>query len=460
MPKDKFESQKKVGKTKYSGRRRPATRRSGFQTHAEATGGRYSYDSVGAYQITNSEPLRIRFELPPVDDEKFVGLGFYFRASQPIKFHCNNSNFERFELSEYAYPSWNKCGHIWKSEAPENLVIEISAFSNAKVEIFNIGCGVVWHEYFKDARENIMKNIHKFAPEALFFTKKGDVQISSNNIGQGEEIPIKECNRCARFLPVNLDNERNTLSFSNHCVRHRPCTHKGFGRLENLRTKQIKQLEYGFQLECRFCKKFVVNAALNPQRNADQMKEDAQRRRYFELLLAELYNQSKQLDFRHKTEKELATYIWNKFQKKCFKCKKNLPSARNMHLDHTRPLAFLWALDETATALCKDCNTSKRDRFPSEFYANSELVELSKLTGISLSELKNPSPNLEALSLIISRRDWLYSEFLNKEDLLEEKDGKIPAELICKALDRVLSFFEGSPSIQSFVDGWNAYNRS
>jgi hypothetical protein len=108
------------------------------------------------------------------------------------------------------------------------------------------------------------------------------------------EITLKSCNRCARFLPINISNERNHLSFSNHCVaaKSRPCSHSSFGRLREAEGERVLKLEYGYQLECRFCKKFVVNAALNPQRTAAQMKEDAQRRRAFEALLAELYKAS------------------------------------------------------------------------------------------------------------------------------------------------------------------------
>ena len=456
---DDFKLQKRAGKAEFSGRRRTATRKSGFQSHEEATGGKFSKSEVSVYQITATESLSILFELPPHSGEVFAGFGFYFRANKPVEIKSSCKDFAKFELSEYSYPNWNKCGYIWRSEPELNFEIEISAPYDTEVELYKIECGEVWHDYFADSRENVIKNIHKFAPEALFFETKGKVTTSLIGEDKEEAIFIKECNRCARFLPVNFDNERNTLSFSNHCVARRPCKHKGFGILENLDTEQTIQLEFGFQLECRFCKKFVVNAALNPQRDANQMKEDAQRRRHFELLLSELYSHSKQLDFRHKTGKELATFIWNKFEKKCFKCKIELASARAMNLDHTRPLALLWALDETATALCKDCNSSKRDRYPSDFYNDEELSELAQITGIPLSELQKPSPNLEALYTLIDRREWFYSEFLNKDFLLREKGGKIPAELICKALDRVVQFCDEPINVPSFIDGWQNYTR-
>ena len=45
---------------------------------------------------------------------------------------------------------------------------------------------------------------------------------------------------------------------------------------------------YGHQLECKACKKFFVNMPLNPQRNAQQFKEDGLRRRAIEVLINHL----------------------------------------------------------------------------------------------------------------------------------------------------------------------------
>ena len=148
------------------------------------------------------------------------------------------------------------------------------------------------------------------------------------------------------------------------------------------------------------------------------------------------------LSYRHLTGKELVEDIFKKFNKSCFKCKTKLSlkdHSNIMHLDHTRPLALLWQVDGSATALCKDCNTKKRDKPPSEFYTKTELIVLSKITGLSLTEIKRPSPNESALKLLIDSTDWFFNQFLNKEELLLEKDGKVAAELICKALDKVVS---------------------
>ena len=123
-----------------------------------------------------------------------------------------------------------------------------------------------------------------------------------------------------------------------------------------------------------------------------------------------------------------------------------------MQIDHTRPLALLWPLDETATVLCASCNNQKRDQSPSEFYSNTEIAKLSSLTGLSLDELRSTEPNHKIINELINRKDWFFNEFLNKPELLKEKEGKIAAELIVKALDKVLSRSETVEYNFSFVD--------
>ena len=102
---------------------------------------------------------------------------------------------------------------------------------------------------------------------------------------EGKRIIAKSCNRCGRYLPINIDNELKTLSFSLHCKKKAPCVHSTFRayKIQNrsdLKASDLNGLTiedgkvvsyYGHQLECKACKKFFVNAPLNPQRNAQQV---------------------------------------------------------------------------------------------------------------------------------------------------------------------------------------------
>ena len=307
------------------------------------------------------------------------------------------------------------------------------------------------HKHYDTAPEKLMKNMFEAAPEAIFID--GDIEATveislPEDSDSGEhELILKSCNRCGRYLPINVgtdgENERNHLSFTNHCVaaHRRPCKHPTFGKLRNIEDPaDIIKLDYGYQLECRFCKKFEVNAAHNPQRSSGQMKEDGARRRAFELLLEDLYQGSPQMIYRHKYKSELADDTWKKFHKKCFNCGTDLPTARSMHLDHTRPLAYLWPLDETATALCKSCNSLKRDRMPAAFYTKpGHLDLLAEITGIPIDELLNPRPNEAAIKLLLARKEWIFTTFLTRPEMVKERDGKITGELVVKALQRVLA---------------------
>jgi len=169
------------------------------------------------------------------------------------------------------------------------------------------------------------------------------------------------------------------------------------------------------------------------------MKEDAARRRAIELLLTDLYKGSAQLKYRHETGRELADDIWARFGGRCFNCGGSLENSRAMHLDHTRPLALLWYLDGSATALCGSCNSEKRDRPPRDFYAPDELSKLSKITGVPLRDLADPKPNVDAVQRLHEKLAWFLEEFLVRPELTKERDGKTVAELLVKALQKTIN---------------------
>lgn len=395
--------------------------------------------------------IAVDFELPRTAPGVLLGFGGWFRATDGIE--AAISGFDRpLVLTNPANPDWSKFGSQWYSDGGETSTIEFSltAKQNGFAAVYSPESGVVSHKYLDEARDdprNLMSNKHQIAPEANFFaaeppgTTKVHVSGNVEELQMTWEIHLKSCNRCARFLPINVQNERLHLSFSNHCVAaHRvPCSHRLFSRLTNIENDEILSLRNGYQLECRFCKKFEVNAALNPLRTADQMKEDGARRRSIELLLSDLYEGSESLLHRDRTGRELASEIWESFGRACFKCGTPLAEARDMHLDHTRPLALLWPLDGTATALCATHNSEKRDRPPVDYYSGEELERLSAITGIDLGELKDPSPNVNAIRQLTQRLDWFLSEFLLSEDLQDERDGKVPADLLVKALQKAIN---------------------
>lgn len=444
------------GKTEWSGRRRPTTRRSGFKAHADTTGGEFNVLSVPTVPIDPRTPLVVSFDLPRHSEDSLMAFGCWFACDVPVDVSIEGGPSAR-TLTTSAWPNWNKVGSMWNAgaESHDKIRVVFSVKRLGRLALHDCACGIVNHMHLDDAREVLLRNMYQFSPEAHFFSTLGQVSITAGGspvIADDRrcvKLYVKSCNRCARFLPINFPHERNHLSFSNHCVadHRRPCKHNGFGRLRNPDTDETLSLDYGFQLECRFCKKFEVNAAHNPKRTTAQMKEDAARRRGFELLIEALSEGTPQLRYRHETGRELADDVLARSQGRCFNCKKPLPKGRGWHLDHTRPLALLWPLDGTATALCGDCNSEKRDRAPLEFYSPEQLLELAKMTDISMDELRDPKPNMEVVNALLKRLEWFFDEFLATPDMTREHDGKIAGELVVKALQKVLERCPGGAPI-------------
>jgi hypothetical protein len=437
------------GKTLYAGRRRAMTRKSGFKAHEDTTGGEFRRLHVRETVLQPGDSLTITFVIAGHAKGDLIGYGVWFWRSEGVTCSVDGGS-EKRTLTDYGQSSWNKAGSMWSAQDtdPVTVTLRLEAVSRGAVGLYEPLCGRVQHKHLDGGRDELMRNMYQFAPEALFISQSGAVEISGDDLGLPSgalhELVLKSCNRCGRFLPVNVPVERDQLSFSNHCVadHRRPCKHATFGKLRNVNNvDEVLQLDYGFQLECRFCKKFEVNAAHNPQRTAAQMKEDGARRRAFELLLSELYGGTPQLKYKNLNGgKELADVVWDRFGRRCFNCGAGLKSANEMHLDHTRPLAMLWPLDDTATALCGSCNSQKRDRTPSQFYKSpGQLEALSDKVGIPIDELVRNNPNEEALTLLRQRLDWFFGEFLLRDEMTKERDGKIAGELVVKALQKVFA---------------------
>ena len=66
-------------------------------------------------------------------------------------------------------------------------------------------------------------------------------------------------------------------------------------------------------------------------------------------------------------------------------------------MDHVLPSKFLYPLTrENAALLCPGCNNGKHDRWPSQYYSNNELIEISRITGADLSLLAEQTPVVNA----------------------------------------------------------------
>ncbi len=186
----------------------------------------------------------------------------------------------------------------------------------------------------------------------------------------------KQCNVCTRILPFS--------AFSKH---------KDWGPLER-------------QMECRSCKG-AINAVLNPKRTKEQLHESAVRRRIADLFLI---GEDESIDFAD---------LFKRFDGKCFKTKKELDinERSTWAIDHILPSKFLYPLTrENAALLSTEANNNKRDKWPSKFYTNNELLELAKITGANISLISSKFPVMNK-NIDVNKGVERYLQVREKSDL-------------------------------------------
>jgi hypothetical protein len=407
-------------------------------------------EEIDTVRLSPGDSVTIKFTIPDVRPGKRIGFGGWFRAPDDTLVRVEGEA-PAFNLSLGKPPAWRKFGSQWVSDTKGVVTTEVKFEARQAFHfgLYGLGAGHVSNEVIDGARPELLRNMWRFSPEANFYPEiVGTVEVGLSVravAGKPALLALKSCNRCGRFLPVNLPpDERSALSFTNHCIADAPCKHPSFGRIYDADDPGVLHtMNFGFQLECRYCKKFFVNAALNPQRTPGQMKEDGARRRAFELLLEHLHEGSPQLNYKGRSGGDLAADVFDRFGGACFKCGKKFDRQHPMNLDHTRPLALLWPLDEHATALCKDHNSQKRDRTPNEFYSDEELRKLAKITRLHLKDLRDSTPNVAAIELLGQRLDWFFGTFIPSGELDKVREGKVTAALLVKALQKAIDKVPG-----------------
>lgn len=394
-----------------------------------------------------------------------VGTGYYYlphskcRCQLSIEYTDGPQKISQSQVKESTDARWKKDGLITQvpiTATPKKLFVKIQFTTTKPIDFFGFSAGAIDDEYFikNDVYTSFLQKTHLYIPEILCKDPVSNSSRIAVTVGKisatpGAPIVCKSCNRCSRLLPVDIYAERNTLSFSNHCVSRAPCTHASFSQyklesgdgavLGNKVKEGCVHSHYGHQLECIVCKKFFVNSPLNPLRNSTQHREDSLRRRALEVLVTNLLERRWIYHIYRMTKgKEFDVAIWEKFGKRCFKCKKTLSTPNEMDLDHTLPLAYLWPLDETATCLCSTCNSSKSDKFPLDFYNSDERKVLSKVTKIPLEHLEKREINSVAVEELLKKVVWFFDDFLAEEDYQKIRHGKKAADLILHALHNVM----------------------
>jgi len=475
--------------------RRTTRQRSGFKVSGDTTGGECKLKMAEGINV-NSTNLALTFEKSPIQlvssflkDLAFVAFGGYVfpctstLIETTLKYTGNDGSTETSRTSKSASPNkWAKFGvhcifDMKKLKEPAGrLEAKLNLKASEKlgrIDFFGIDLDSVYYYNDKDLWNSFIQKTKAYLPEIYYFDLDEAFVVKPKEyqdmpFSSGRCVVLKSCNRCTRYLLVDIENERNPISFSNHCVSRAPCSHSLFStyRIVENECKKLPeyilrkrtgseasqltlsgdanaaskiQTYYGYQLECRSCKKYYVNAPLNPLRDSTQHREDSLRRRALEILVDKLLDREYIYhSFRLKQRKEFDVYIWERFGKKCFSCDRNLQSPTRMALDHTMPLSMLWPLDTTATCLCQTCNSQKRDKFPVDFYPESKLAKLSKVTGLSKELLHSKAVNIKAILELKKRVVWFFDEFLMEPDYQKIRRGKKASDLICNAVQAAI----------------------
>jgi len=259
--------------------------------------------------------------------------------------------------------------------------------ASISLEFFNLEKLHIWGLAFGNL-ESEKLNISVHAPEIYYLQHSENFPsfCCENVIIETSDrlAPGKKCSQCGRSLPIDPNREAKLKARKSECI--------AFHGHAKKRT--------GYQNECIACKTIRINASLNNKRTKDQLHESSviSRER------AKLLGKNMVLNKFKKVGGGFKSYIWDKFNKSCFKCKKVL-LLENCFIDHTRPFSYLWPLDEHATCLCEVCNNAKKDAFPVDFYNEQELSELSVITGLSLDLLRKRDMNIVALEKVIDNLD-------------------------------------------------------
>jgi len=288
---------------------------------------------------------------------------------------------KRFELAS----QWNRIGLAVAYDGEEDVTITIELEGNVpRLEIWGLDLGVLDlpdRLAGKNVTPEALESVH-VCPETFYLPHENVLNLEINGDTSSEmtireknpgRIELKKCSYCGRYLPIDSDRP-GALAFHRHSAK-----------------------VSGHQNECRSCKKWRINDDFNPARTVDQLHESSVITRERKLLLREP-EILKAIKDRHGAG--LKSIIWEKFGRKCFNCNKPL-ALDEVCLDHTRPLAYLWPIDEFATCLCDTCNNHKKERFPVDFYTDDQLHRLADITGLPYEELIKKEVNEASLRYII-----------------------------------------------------------
>jgi hypothetical protein len=349
-----------------------------YQTVHEARGRR-----IRVRRADGDATVVLKQLLGSVTNTPFVGFGGFLRPRRDTKVTIELRTDGAVETKDFPlHDDWTRVALVLKAPEANDAKVTLTWPASIALDIWGLACDRIDLPEQALERKPNTDTLAKghFAPETFYLPHEGpltlDVDPSASSpvtFSEGAPISLKKCAYCGRHLPLDMDR-LGALSFHKH------------------RAKRTNH-----QNECRSCKAWRINNHFNPIRTVDQLHESSSITRERKLLLREpeILQAIKERDGRG-----LKSIIWERFDRRCFACGKPL-RLNEVHLDHTRPLAYLWPIDEHATCLCADHNNEKKEKFPVDFYNDAQLRRLSKVTGLSYEQLTEKRLNDVELQRIL-----------------------------------------------------------
>lgn len=309
--------------------------------------------------------------------------GGFLRGTKPTKMEASleaDSGATLYELTVGV--AWRRFGIVLPTAKADELRLRFSWLGEQCLDVWGLTAGPILLPAGvaeNDPYSHELAQTH-LVPETFYFQHDAALNLSISpdstlfHTEKGSPITQKKCSYCGRWLPLDLARP-GSLSFHKH------------------NAKLTKH-----QNECRACKKWRINNIFNPARTPDQLHESSVITRERKVFLREPEILQ---TIKLRTGAGLKAQVWERFGQRCFYCSKPL-LLEEVQLDHTRPLAYLWPIDGHATCLCAEHNNAKSDKFPVDFYTDSQLKDLSRICGLPLKELRRRSVNPDELRRILA----------------------------------------------------------
>lgn len=313
----------------------------------------------------------------------FIGGAGYVKPSQSLPLDITILAEDAMLSSSFKLgTSWNRIGLAVESRNARSVELTLRWKGAADLDVWGLAGDRVFLPKLLGSSSVTVEDLNQshLAPETYYFAHDAALSLDIDETRStrlatipGERIALKKCSYCGRLLPVN-PRRLGTLAFHKHNAK---------------KTRH--------QNECRACKKWRINDTFNPMRTVDQLHESSLITRERKMFLREPEILQR---FKDRTGAGLKTMVWERFGRRCFYCDKPL-DLEEVELDHTRPLAYLWPIDEHATCLCAEHNNQKREKFPVDFYSEEQLRKLARVSRLPLARLRERKLNEQELRRII-----------------------------------------------------------